>query len=266
MASLLIRRRAAAWLLAAGCAVGVSTLCWPGPAAAQEPDVAAWWSSANLGDPAPAPPAPPDVNPGDLLVQGSNAVPAPGAPIGSGPGSAQAVAGLSFDLAPTDLVGALTLAVDGSPPPQVSVVACKATERFTEVENGAWSRVPAYDADSCVPGALKDGKVEFADIAKLVDGSELAVVLLPGPVDRVVFAKPGEGALDVTHAGTVGAGAPAFGSGTAGAGSAGSGSGAGFGSTAGAPAAGSSAAGPSTVDLPSAGTTSSDAGIPPVVA
>src|SRR3954465_3888820 len=214
MASLLVRRRAAAWVLAAGCAVGVTALCWPGPAAAQEPDIAAWWSSANLGDPAPEPPAPPDVNPGDLLVQGSNTAPAPGAPIGSGPGSAQAVAGLSFTPAPTDLVGALTLAVDGSPPPQVSVVACKATERFTAVENGAWARVPGYDANSCVPGVLKDDKVEFADVAKLVQDAQLSVVVLPGPIDRVVFTKPGAGALDVTHAGSVGAGAPAFGSGS----------------------------------------------------
>src|SRR3954449_10332259 len=260
MVFLVVRRRAAAWLLAVGCAAGVATLCWPGSAVAQEPDVAAWWSAANLGDPAPAPPAPPDVKAGDPLVQGSNTVPSPGGPVGSGPGGAQAVAGLAFDLQPTDLVGALTLDIDGTVPPQVSVIACRATARFTEVENGAWSRVPSYDADACVPGALKDNKVEFADIEKLVQDARLAVVVLPGPVDRVVFAKPGEGALDVTHAGSVGAGAPAFGSGTVGGGSAGSGSGAGFGSTAGAPAAASSTAGPSSVNLPSAGTTSSDAG------
>src|SRR3954468_9578934 len=127
MAFLFVRRRAAAWLLAVGCAAGVGTLCLPGSAVAQEPDVAAWWSSANLGDPAPAPPAPPDVNSGDLLVQGSNTAPAPGSPIGAGPAGAQAVAGLAFDLQPTDLVGALRLAIDGSSPPQVSVVACRAT-------------------------------------------------------------------------------------------------------------------------------------------
>src|SRR4051794_17568450 len=216
MAFLLVRRRAAAWLLSVGCAAGVATLCWPGSAVAQEPDVAAWWSSANLGDPAPAPPSPPDVNAGDLLVQGSNTVPAPGGPVGSGPGSAQAVAGLAFDLEPTDIVGALTLDIDGTVPPQVSVIACRATARFTEVENGAWSRVPSYDADACVPGALKDSKVEFTDIAKLVQDARLAVVVLPGPVDRVVFAKPGGRALDVTHAGNVGSRAAAFGSGTGG--------------------------------------------------
>src|SRR3954465_744522 len=264
MAFLLVRRRAAAWLLAVGCAAGVATLCWPGLAVAQEPDVAAWWSSANLGDPAPAPPAPPDVNAGDLLVQGSNTLPAPGGPVGSGPGSAQAVAGLAFDLEPTDLVGALTLDIDGTVPPQVSVIACRATARFTEVENGAWSRVPAYDADACVPGALKDSKVEFAEIAKLVQDARLAVVVLPGPVDRVVFAKPGGGALDVTHAGNVGSRAPSFGSGSGG--GLGS-SGGGVDSGARAPVAGGPVAtGSSTADLPPAGATSADAGIPPVVA
>src|SRR3954447_19690271 len=273
MVFLVVRRRAAAWLLAVGCAAGVATLCWPGSAVAQEPDVAAWWGSANLGAPAPAPPAPPDVKAGDLLVQGSNTVPSPGGPVGSGPGGAQAVAGLAFDLQPTDLVGALTLDIDGTVPPQVSVIACRATARFTEVENGAWSRVPSYDADACVPGALKDNKVEFADIAKLVQDARLAVVVLPGPVDRVVFAKPGAGALDVTHAGNVGSGAPSFGSGTGGGlGSSGGGGGrgAGGGGAGGgppAPAAGAPAAtGPSPAHLPSAGATSADAGIPPVVA
>ena len=121
MATLSVRRRAAAVLMAAAGALGVAGLCWPHTAAAQEPDVAAWWNAANLGDPAPAPPAPPDVDPGDLLVQGSNTVPTPGAPVTSAPGSAQAVAGLEFDLQSTDVVGALTLGIDGTAPPQVVV-------------------------------------------------------------------------------------------------------------------------------------------------
>jgi hypothetical protein len=256
-----LRRRVAAWALAAGCAASVTALCWPGQAAAQEPDVASWWSAANIGDPAPAPPAPPDVSSGDLLVQGSNTAPAPGAPVGSGPGGAQAVAALAFDLQPTDAVGALTLRVDGSPPPQVSVIACRATERFTQVENGPWSRVPAYDADACVPGTLKDDAVVFGDAGRLAEDGSLAVVLLPGPVDRVVFAKPGPDALEVTSAGSVGADAPAFGSGT-GAGPAAGGGGGGAVAPAGAPAVGGPAAG----DLPPAATSSSDAGVPPVVA
>ena len=260
MAAMSLRRRAAAVVMAASGALSVTALCWPHAAVAQEPDVAAWWNSANLGDPAPAPPPPPDVNAGDLLVQGSNTVPAPGDPVTSAPGSAQAVAGLEFDLQPTDVVGALTLDIDGTAPPQVSVVACRATARFTNVENGPWSRAPAYDASACTPGALKDGKVVFADISKLVQDSQLAVVLLPGPVDRVVFAKPGPNALEVTHAGSVGSGAPAFGSGTGGS------SGGSFGGGAPAPASGPSVSGPTGVDLPPAASTSTGGDVPPVVA
>ncbi|HET7529363.1 MAG TPA: hypothetical protein VFJ98_00210 [Mycobacteriales bacterium] len=261
MATLRAPRRLAAWLLAVGCALGVVVLCWPGAAAAQEPDVAAWWSAANLGDPAPAPPPPPDVTSGDLFVQGSNAAPAAATPAGAAPGSAQAVAGLEFDLQPTDLVGALTLPIDGTPPPQVSVVACKSTGRFTDVENGPWSRVPAYDADACVPGTLADTKVVFNDVGKLVADAQLSVVLLPGPVDRVVFAKPGPGALQVTHAGTVGSSAPSFGTGTGGSRIGGS-AGAGGGVPVAAPAAG----GPASVGLPPSGQTSPDTGLAPVVA
>jgi hypothetical protein len=259
MAAMSLRRRAAAAAMAATGAFAVTALCWQHAAVAQEPDVAGWWSSANLGDPAPAPPAPPDVNPGDLLVQGSNTLPAPGAPVSSAPGGAQAVAGLEFDLQPTDVVGALTLGIDGTAPPQVSVVACRATEHFTDVENGPWSRAPAYDANACAPGALKDGKVVFADVSKLVQDAQLAVVLLPGPVDRVVFSKPGPDSLEVTHAGGVGSGAPSFGSGT------GNASGGSFGGTPPA-ASGPVGSGPSTPDLPPASSTSTGADVPPVVA
>jgi hypothetical protein len=260
MAAMSVRRRAVAGAMLVAGTLGVGVLCWPHPAVAQEPDIAAWWNAANVGDPAPAPPPPPDVNPGDLLVQGSNTVPTPGAPVTSAPGSAQAVAGLAFDLHPTDVVGALTLGVDGSAPPQVSVVACRATEHFTNVENGAWSRAPAYDANACTPGALKDGKVVFADISKLVQDAQLALVLLPGPVDRVVFAKPGADALEVTHAGSLGAGAPSFGSGTGGGGSS-----AAFGGGAAAPAAGDAGA-PAAPELPPTTSTSTGADLAPVVA
>ena len=259
MATMSMRRRAAAGAMLVAGTFGVGVLCWPHPAVAQEPDIAAWWNAANPGDPAPAPPPPPDVNSGDLFVQGSNTVPTPGAPVTSAPGSAQAVAALEFDLQPTDVVGALTLGIDGTAPPQVSVVACRATEHFTNVENGPWSRAPAYDANACTPGALKDGKVVFADIGKLVQDAQLAVVLLPGPVDRIVFAKPGPNALEVTHAGSVGTGAPSFGSGTGG------GSSSSFGGGAVAPAAGPAGA-PAAPDLPPVTSTSTGGDVPPVVA
>jgi hypothetical protein len=179
---------------------------------AQSPTVAAWWSASNAGDPAPPPPQP-GVHQGELLVQGSNAV-AQGTPIGPAPASSQAVAGLAFDLQPTDLVGALSLTIDGSPPQQVSVTACRATATFTTSYGGPWSQVPPYDNTACVPGALKGNVVTFKGVNALVRNDSLAVVLLPGPLDRVVFAKPTEQTLVVQHGGSVGISAPAFGSGT----------------------------------------------------
>jgi hypothetical protein len=103
-------RRGIATAMAVGGAAGVVLLMSPGTATAQAPDVAAWWNAANFGSPAPPPPAPPDVKDGDLLVQGSNAVPA-ALPLSTAPTGSQAVAGLSFTLLPTDIVGALTMRV-----------------------------------------------------------------------------------------------------------------------------------------------------------
>ncbi len=60
--------------VALGClattAVAAVMLMGVDSASAQQPDVSAWWNSANLGDPAPEPPMPPDVAEGDLLVAG----------------------------------------------------------------------------------------------------------------------------------------------------------------------------------------------------
>jgi hypothetical protein len=163
----------------------------------------------NVGVPLPALPPVPR---GDLLVEGSNAAPIP-TPLGHAPAGTQAVAGLSFALRPTDLVGSLTLALDGTPPTQVSVVACRATSRFTAAYGGAWSKVPSYDASSCVQGTLVKSSVRFADVSTLVDNGRLAIVVLPGPLDRVVFARPDRHALAVRHGIGVGPLAPPIGSG-----------------------------------------------------
>jgi hypothetical protein len=125
------------------------------------------------------------------------------------------VSALSFDLQPTDLVGALTLQIDGSPPPQVSVAACQATETFTTSDNGPWAQAPAYADDACVQGKKKGDAVVFADAGTLVNDGRLAVVVLPGPLDRVVFKKPTDAALTVQHGTGVGGAAPPLGTGTA---------------------------------------------------
>jgi hypothetical protein len=257
------RRFAALGMLSSSTVAAVMFIA-PSPVAANAPAVAAWWNAANLGDPAPAPPAPPDVKEGDLLVQGSN----PGAipnPLGAAPATSQAVAGVSFDLPPAALVGALTLQIDGTPPAQTSVVACRATETFTSDENGPWSQVPPYDGNGCVPGKLKGSDVVFADVNKLVLHDKLQVLILPGPVDRVVFKPPNDNTLVVKDSGGIGASAPSFG---AGAGSTPVSGGAGSSGTA--PVGGSAVANPpssSTVDLPSSGTTTATGtDVPPVVA
>ena len=85
------RRRAAALSLAASGGLA-AVLMLGADAQAQEPNVVAWWNSANLGDPAPAPPTPPDVKDGDLLVQGSNAAPVQ-APVGGAPAGARSGGG-----------------------------------------------------------------------------------------------------------------------------------------------------------------------------
>ena len=263
MTTSLARRFAALGLLSSSTVAAVMFLA-PSPVVAQAPEVSAWWNAANLGDPAPAPPAPPDVKEGDLLVQGSNPAPVPN-PLGAAPTGSQAVAGVAFDLPPSALVGALTLTIDGSPPPQISIVACRATETFTSEENGPWSHVPPSDGNACVPGKLKGSDVVFSDVAKLVLHDKLQVLLLPGPVDRVVFKPPNDNTLVVKDGGGVGAAAPAFGAGT---GSTPVGGGAGSSDTA--PVGGSVVANPPAApsgDLPTTGTTTTPTtDVPPVVA
>lgn len=178
--------------------VAVLLLAWPATAA--PPDVAAWWSVTNGGNGAPAPPPPPDVKAGDLYIAGSNTGPAVSG-VGTAPTSAQAVSGLMFTVPDGASVGALTLAIDGRTPPQTSVVACAATLSFSSVTNGPWSDVPTYDCDHQAVATLQDGALTFTSIASLVRGTVLAVVLLPGPLDRVAVRKPGPDALDVTGGG-----------------------------------------------------------------
>ena len=238
-------------------------------ATAQAPDVAAWWNAANAGDPAPAPPNPPDVKKDDLLVQGSNAVPV-STPLSTGaPASAQAIAGLKFNVGVTDIVGNLTLKIDGSAPPAVSVVACRATSNFTGETNGQWSDVPSYDGSACVPAALKGDSLVFAGISKLVAPGSLSVVLLPGSLDRVVLAPPGPGALQVSSSSGLGSAAPPIGSdngqGTSPSGGSSSGGSAGAGGgTPVAPVGGSAVApAPPSVGLPGGTTTTSTGTVAP---
>jgi hypothetical protein len=190
------------------------------PADAQAPDVAAWWSTTNVGNGTPTPPAPPDVPAGDLLVQGSNGNgSAPALPVSGAPATSQAVAALSFELPDGATVGALTLTIDGTAPPSApTIVACKATKKFFAEDNGPWTDVPPSDcSQTSTPKLSSDGKnLVFDDISKLVGNGQLSIVLLPGAVDRVVIKKPDDSALSVTTASGLGAAAAPFGTGTTG--------------------------------------------------
>lgn len=250
------RRTAAVALAALGSSAVVALLVTP--ANAQAPDVAAWWSAANVGNGAPAPPAPPDVPAGDLLVQGSNGNgSAPALPISGAPATSQAVAALSFDLPDGASVGALTLTIDGTAPPSApTIIACKATKKFFAEENGPWTNVPPSDcSQTSTPKLSSDSKtLVFDDISKFLGDGQLSIVLLPGAVDRVVIKKPDDSALSVMTAGGLGAAAPPLGTGTTGGPAA-----SGFGSQPQAPVGGTSV-------LPPAGSGGSEAIAPPVVA
>ena len=204
------RRISAAALAVIGSATVTALLVTP--ANAQAPDVASWWNAANVGNGAPAPPVPPDVASGDLLIQGSNANgSAPTTPIGGAPVTSQAVAGLIFELPEGATVGQLTLKIDGTAPPSVSVVACKSTQTFAAVDNGAWSDVPPSDCSQTSAAKLSSdgGSLVFDDITKLVSNSRLAITLLPGALDRVVLKTPDDSALTVTSSSsTLGGSAP----------------------------------------------------------
>ena len=255
------RRFAALGLLASSTVAAVMFVA-PSPVSAQAPDAAAWWNAANAGDPAPTPPAPPDVKSGDLFVQGSNTAPLPATPLGAAPATTQAVSGVSFDLAAGALVNSMTLQIDGSPPPETSVVACATKEPFTSAENAPWSQVPTYDGNSCVPGKLKGSAVVFAQIGKLVLHDKLSVLILPGPLDRIVFKAPDDKTLDVASGGGVGAAAPPLGAGVGSTTTTG-----GKGSSNEAAVGGSAVTPPSSVGLPDSGTTTTtDPGTAPVVA
>ena len=228
------------------------------PAQAQAPDVASWWNAANVGNGAPAPPVPPDVASGDLLIQGSNANgSAPTTPIGGAPVTSQAVAGLIFELPDGATVGPLTLKIDGTAPPSVSVVACKATQTFAAADNGAWGDVTPSDCSQTSAAKLSsDGaSLVFDDVSKLVSNSRLAITLLPGALDRVVLKSPDDGALTVTSSSGAlgGSPPPPLGSGAAG------GSSSGFASQPQAPVGG-------TAVLPDAGSGAAQPIAPPVVA
>jgi hypothetical protein len=161
------------------------------------PEVVAWWSATQVHPALPVV-APPDVGPRDLYVAGANAVPSTVA--GFGPTGPVAVAGLRFRLPPGSAATQLALRLSGQHPPAVTVTACRALRPFTQVYGGAWADVPPYDCTEAGTARLTaDGRLVLDGVDRLRRGRELDVVLVPGPLDRVVLAAPDARTLTVTN-------------------------------------------------------------------
>ena len=200
------RQRLAVLLLAAVAMTGPAAVAQGEPTSTVGPVVVAWWNAAKQH---PALPSltPPDVGARDLYVAGANAQPpGVGLPVDAGP---TAIAGLRFSLPPGATVRSLQLRLAGTHPPAVSLTACRARQPFEAVYGGAWADVPTYDCRN--PGTARlttDGRVLIEGVDRLRDGRELAIVLVPGPLDRVVVAAPDASTLTLNAGSSVSGPAP----------------------------------------------------------
>lgn len=181
--------------------------------AAVGPVAVGWWSAARV-DPAVPAVAPPDVGAHDLYVAGANALPPVAAPVDvpvdppTAPG-AQAIAALSFELPAGATARQLQLRLAGVHPPAVTFTACRALQAFETTYGGAWADLPTYDCRDAGTARLgTDGSVLVDGVDRLRRGRDLAVVLVPGPLDRVVVAAPDARTLTVTSSGGVSAPPP----------------------------------------------------------
>lgn len=168
-------------------------------AVAEAPEAQAWWNGAHQAVP---PPPPPDVPPDGLLVQGGGTKPLEaGVPTLSGtPAGHQAVSALRFKVPPQAQIERLVLKIVGESPEASTVTACVTTQAFEPVQNGPFADIPPYDcAERAVPQLdAAAGTLTFgAELTGLVRAGTLSFVLLPGDVDRMVFAKPGADSLTV---------------------------------------------------------------------
>jgi len=183
------------WLSLAG-PIGSATASSPRLRSLPAP-VTAWWTTANLGSGVAVPGSVLGASGKELLVEGSNALPAVSA-VSTAPISSIAVAGIRWQLPAGAVPASLSLSMAGSPPPFVTVQACQATSSFAAVYGGPYADVPSYSCATPIDGVVKGGALTFPGIGKLASGNTLSVVLLPGPLDRVVFSPPSVSSLVVT--------------------------------------------------------------------
>jgi len=93
--------------------------------------------------------------------------------------------------------------------PGSKLIACPLTNAsFAPAAGGSMSDAPAYSCGSAVVATVDSSGAYVFDVAGLQRGDALAVAILPtAPTDRVVFAKPGDGALPVNESSGTAAGA-----------------------------------------------------------
>ena len=165
------------------------------PASTLGPVALGWWSATNRNPGLPAA-APPDVGADDLYVAGANALPGPLGEAGAGPA---AIAALRFQLPAGSAAKHVQLRLAGVHPPAVTMTACRALRPFETSYGGGWDEAPTYDcAEAGTARLTADGDVLIDGADRLRAGRELAVVLVPGPLDRVVVTAPDARTLTVT--------------------------------------------------------------------
>ncbi|MGI8610553.1 MAG: hypothetical protein ACR2MY_15235, partial [Candidatus Dormibacteria bacterium] len=167
-----------------------------------------WWQVANQSGALAVPP-PPDVSTTkhELYVHGAGGaglpgqVPAPPAQPSNAQGGAQSLAAIRYQIPDGAEVKKLTLKITGTAPPSApGIIACLITDpAFRAEDNGPASDIPKYDCGTLAAGKpnAANSAIEFADIGKLVKGGDLQLMLVPGQLDRVVFAMPDATALQV---------------------------------------------------------------------
>lgn len=163
-----------------------------------------WWTTTNPGGTPVAPPPPPDVGADDLLLQGGDlprALPETGV-VDPSP-APTAVGALRFQVPADQVVDRLVLAV-ASGAQAADVRAYPTTTAWAPAQGGPMADAPVPDRSRYAQGELSaDGaSLVFADVGRLADDAgALSVVLVPGPLDRVVVHRLGPTAL-VTSGGS----------------------------------------------------------------
>jgi hypothetical protein len=185
-------RRARLALSAAACAVGLGLLALPAGAedTARIAD-SGWWWRLQAGVLTTLPP-PPDVDPGELVVEGT-------------PDGAQAISAISIVLPEDGITPTVTLTVaeGGDQGGEAAVLlACQAGSGWSGAEAARWDTAPVVDCTQSVSGIRSDDGTEWAfPVGPLQFGDKLNVVITPGTVDgapeglngssfRLVFAPP----------------------------------------------------------------------------